>query len=146
MKKLIEELYNNRLLRTYKELEKFEENLNAISKVVKEEDIPDLCKVFDDNTKDDEVMFGLIHLIEIFSSEKAFEFTVIGIANMTTSAIGWAKIIIYRCLNNDFSRGMLKKAISFAEFSIQQKVISLLNIIKTEDFDKFGMSIDEVLS
>lgn len=146
MKKLIEELYNNRLLRTYEELEKFEENLNAISKVVKEEDILDLCKVFDDNTKDDEVMFGLIHLIEIFSSEKAFEFTVIGIANMTTSAIGWAKIIIYRCLNNDFSRGMLKKAISFAEFSIQQKVISLLNIIKTEDFDKFGMSINEVLS
>lgn len=146
MKKLIEELYNNRLLRTYEELEKFEENLNAISKVVKEEDIPDLCKVFDDNTKDDEVMFGLIHLIEIFLSEKAFEFIVIGIANMMTSAIGWAKIIIYRCLNNDFSRGMLKKAVSFAEFSIQQKVISLLNIIKTEDFDKFGMSIDEVLS
>ena len=48
-------------MRTNGEIEKFEKALNEISKVVKEEDIPGLCKVFNDNTRNDEVMFGLIH-------------------------------------------------------------------------------------
>lgn len=145
-KKIIEELYKNRLLNTNKEFEKFEESLNEISEMIQEEDILDLCKVFDDNTRDDEMMFGLIHLIEMFSSERAFELTVLGVVNMMTSAPNWAKIIIYRCLNDDFARNMLRKAISHVEFQVQQSIISLLNVIKTEDFDKFGMAIDEVLN
>ena len=51
MQILIEELYKNRLMRTNGEIEKFEKALNEISKVVKEEDIPGLCKVFNDNTE-----------------------------------------------------------------------------------------------
>lgn len=145
-KKLIEELYKNRLLNTKEEFEKFEESLNAISEVIQEEDILDLCKVFDDNTSDDEVMFELIHLIEMFSSERAFQLTVLGVANMMTSAPNWAKIIIYRCLNDDFSRNMLKKAISLVETQVQQVITSLLNVIKTEDFDKFGIAVNEVLN
>ncbi len=35
-------------MRTNGEIEKFEKALNEISKVVKEEDIPGLCKVFND--------------------------------------------------------------------------------------------------
>lgn len=145
-KKLIQELYKNRLLNTTYELEKFEESLNAISEVIQEEDILDLCRVFDDNTKDDEVMFGLIHLIEVFSSKKAFELTVLGVVNMTTSAPNWAKIIIYRCLNDDFARNMLKEVISIVDTKVQQEIISLLNTIKKEDFDKFGIAVNEVLN
>ena len=125
MQILIEELYKNRLMRTNGEIEKFEKALNEISKVVKEEDIPGLCKVFNDNTRNDEVMFGLIHLIEIFSSEKAFGFIVLGVANMLEQASGWAKIIIYRCLNDDFARNMLKNAVNTAELQVQQKIVSL---------------------
>ena len=146
MQILIEELYKNRLMRTNGEIEKFEKALNEISKVVKEEDIPGLCKVFNDNTRNDEVMFGLIHLIEIFSSEKAFGFIVLGVANMLEQASGWAKIIIYRCLNDDFARNMLKNAVNTAELQVQQKIVSLLNVIKEEDFDNFGMAVTEILS
>lgn len=146
MQILIEELYKNRLMRTNGEIEKFEKALNEISKVVKEEDIPGLCKVFNDNTRNDEVMFGLIHLIEIFSSEKAFGFIVLGVANMLEQASGWANIIIYRCLNDDFARNMLKNAVNTAELQVQQKIVSLLNVIKEEDFDNFGMAVNEILS
>lgn len=145
-KMLIEEMYKNRLLNTTEELEKFEECLNKVAELIQEEDIVSLCKVFDDDTRDSEMMFGVIHLIEMFSSERAFELTVLGIANMKVSAPDWAKIITYRCLNDDFSRNMLKKTIRVVEPQVQQAVISLLNTIKIEDFDKFGMKVDEVLS
>ena len=81
-KELINQLYNNRLLRNRQEIEKFEEGLELASQAIQEDDISELCSIFDDNTMDDEVMFGLVHLIEIFSSEKAFESTVLGIGKM----------------------------------------------------------------
>lgn len=144
-KKLLDQLYDNRLLGTKEEFEKFEESLNAISEVVLENDIPELCSIFDDETEDEEVMFGLIHLIETFSSDKAFELIILGISNMLENAMNWAKIIIYRCLNDDLSRMMLKKAIDSADFKTKQEIKSLLNSIKQEDYDKFSVLIEEVL-
>lgn len=144
-KDLINQLYNNRLLRNRQESEKFEEGLDLISEVVQEDDISKLCSIFDDNTMDDEVMFGLVHLIEIFSSEKAFEFTVLGIGKMIKTSPNWAKIIIYRCLNDDFSRKMLKNAIDNADKDLKQIINSFLYDIKNEDYDKFGGLINEII-
>ncbi len=145
MNKLINELYKNRMLNTDEEIEKFEEISCNLFEVMQEEDIVDLCRVFDDNTGNHEMMFGLIHLIEAFSSEKALEFTVLGVANMTVSAPDWAKIIMYRHLNGENSRKMLKHAISVSEIQTQQIMVSLLNTIKAEDFDRFGTAVDEVI-
>ena len=144
-KKLIEQLYNSRLLRTREELEEFEESLKEISKEIQENDIPELCKVFDDQTENEDVMFGLIHLIESFSSEKAFKLTTLAISQMLENAMNWAKILIYRCLNDDSSRIMLKKAVGSADSKTKQTMKSLLNSIKIEDYDKFGLLIDEIL-
>lgn len=144
-KELINQLYNNRLLRNRQEIEKFEEGLDLISEVIQEDDISELCSIFDDNTMDDEVMFGLVHLIEIFSSEKAFEFTVLGIGKMIKTSPNWAKIIIYRCLNDDFSRKMLKNAIDIADKDLKQIINSFLYDIKNEDYDKFGGLINEIM-
>ena len=124
----------------------FENGLNVLSQEIKEDDIFEICKIFDDNTKDDEVMFRLIHLMELFSSEKAFELTVLGLSNMLTTALNWAKIIIYRCLNDDFSKSMLKETIKNVEPKAQQKVVSLLNLISSEDFERFGTAINYVLN
>lgn len=145
-KQIVEELYKNRLLVTNEEVVKFENSLNEIAQVIEEDDILDLCNVFDDNTKDDEMMFGVIHLIESFSSERAFELTVLGVVNMMESALNWAKIIMYRCLNDDFSRDMLKNAISKMDFQGKQSIEGLLSSIKKEDGDKFGSAIDYVLN
>lgn len=146
MNEIIEVLYKNRLLSTNDEYTNFEKALSDLSDVIKEEDIPYLCKVFDDNTYDEEMMFGLIHIMELFSSERAFELTIIGIANMLENAINWAKIIIYRCLNDDFSRDMLKIAIKKANVKEKQMVVSLLNTIKCEDNDRFGAVIDTIIN
>lgn len=145
-KELLNQLYSNRLLRNTEELVKFEEYLSVASEIAKEDDIIELCSVFDDNTMDDEVMFGLIHLIETFSSERAFELTILGVSNMMKNAFNWAKIIMYRCLNDDFSRGMLKNAISFVDIQTRQIIVSMLHNIKEEDYDKFGTLVDEVLN
>lgn len=145
-KKIIQELYENRLLSSNEEFERFENSLNKMAEVIKEDDIFELCKVFDDNTRDDEMMFGLIHLIETFSSEKAFENTVLGVVNMMETAMNWAKIIIYRCLNDDFSKDMLKNAIIKADYQVNQSIVSLLYVIKQEDEEKFGSAIDYILN
>ena len=144
-KELINQLYNNRLLRNRQEIEKFEEGLDMASEAIQEDDISELCSIFDDNTMDDEVMFGLVHLIEIFSSEKAFKSTVLGIGKMIKISPYWARIIIYRCLNDDFSRKMLKNAIDNADTDLKQKIKLLLYDIKNEDYDKFGALIDEIM-
>ncbi len=41
---------------------------------------------------------------------------------------------------------MLKNAVNTAELQVQQKIVSLLNVIKEEDFDNFGMAVNEILS
>ena len=143
--KLQEQLYNNRLLRTKEEFENFEKSLNELSEVIEENDIPELCMIFDDKTEDDEVMFGLLHLIESFSSEKAFRLTIMGVSQMLENAGNWAKIVIYRCLNDDCSRAMFKKAMESVDVQTQKVIESLLYYIKKEDYNKFGMFIDEVL-
>lgn len=145
-KELIDQLYNNRLLRNKEEFNKFEEGLQAVSSVIQEEDIGELCNIFDDNTRNEEVMFGLIHLIEMFSSERAFELTIISVGKMIKTSPNWARIIIYRCLNDDFSRKMLKKVIGFVDEQTKQVISSLLNSIKEKDGDKFEKLVDEVLS
>lgn len=145
MNKLIDKLYENRLLDTDEKIEIFEEVLDKLAEDFQEEYIADVCRVFDNNTREQEMMFGLIHLIEAFSSERAFELTVLGVANMTETAVEWAKIIMYRCLNHTPSRKMLKKAISVSEEKTQQAITALLNTIKTEDSDRFGVAVDEVL-
>lgn len=93
MNKLIDKLYENRLLDTDEKIEIFEEVLDKLAEDFQEEYIADVCRVFDNNTREQEMMFGLIHLIEAFSSERAFELTALGVANMTETAIEWAKII-----------------------------------------------------
>lgn len=41
---------------------------------------------------------------------------------------------------------MLKNAVNIAELQVKQKIVSLLNIIKEEDFNNFGIAVNEVLS
>jgi len=67
----IKQLYESRLIRTDKEFETFEKTLEILADIATEDDIPLLCTVFDDNTEEHEVMYGLIHFIEYYRGEKA---------------------------------------------------------------------------
>ena len=108
-KEIYTNLYNSRLLKDNTEIGTFEENLEILSETFTEEDIIELCLIFDDRTENVEVMFGAIHLLETLSSEKAFENTIKGVVEMSYKSPKWANIIIYRCLNDEFSVQMINQ-------------------------------------
>lgn len=139
-------LYNNRLLSNNSEIEKYEYSLNLLSASFSEEDIIELCATFDDKTQNFEVMFGAIHLLESLSSELAYKNTIIGVVNIYISSPEWANIIIYRLLNDDFSVQMIKDIYYQMENSISEKFKQILITIKHEDYERFGKSIDVILS
>jgi hypothetical protein len=66
----VKRLYDCRLLRNQLECKEFDNLLEKLADCTNEKIIKDLCMVFDDETEEEEVMFGLVHLIEGFEMEK----------------------------------------------------------------------------
>ena len=131
-KEIYTNLYDNRLLKNNEEIEIFEENLELLSETFTEEDIIELCSVFDDKTQDVEVMFGAIHLLETLSSEKAFENTINGVVEMSYKAPEWSNIIICRCLNDEFSVQMISKVQNKVDIKTYDRFKELLFRIKED--------------
>lgn len=144
-KEILENLRNNRFLNNYTEIEIFEDNLEKLAETFTETDIIELCSVFDDKTNDSEVMFGVIHLLETLSSELAFENTIKGVVLMRKEAKEWSNIIIYRCLNDDYSVSMIKNVYKNLDKDIIDSFEKQLLDIKLHDKEKFGHAIDEIL-
>ena len=60
----IQKLIEARKLSTSEEYTIFEDALNALQGKISIDDVSDICRAFYDDTQDDEMMFGIIHLIE----------------------------------------------------------------------------------
>ena len=138
-------LYNNRLLRNNAEIENYERCLALLADSFTEDDIIELCSTFDDNTQNSEVMFNAIHLLETLSTDLAFINTICGVVAMNTSAPEWGNIIIYRCLNDDYSVNEIKKIFTQLEDEVKTHFAIILKKIKEEDYDRFGEKIDYIL-
>lgn len=143
------EIYNNlltnRMLRDNNEIENYESNLALLSETFSEDDIIELCSTFEDRTYNSEVMFNAVHLLETLSSEIAFENTIIGVVGLYDTSPEWTNIIVYRCLNDDFSVQMLKKVYSRLEKKVSNQFSNILKEIKKEDSERFGKAVDEIL-
>lgn len=144
-KEIYTNLYNSRLLKDNNEIETFEENLEVLSETFTEEDIIELCSIFDDRTENVEVMFGAIHLLETLSSEKAFENTIKGVVEMSYKSPEWANIIIYRCLNDEFSVQMINQVKNRLDIKTGDRFKEILIGIKKEDEKRFGKVIDTII-
>lgn len=138
-------LRKSNLLSTNDEYDKFEEALINLSSCNDFHIIKDLCIAFNDKTCDEEVMFGLIHLIEKFEGEDALLEVINSIPNMELTAKKWSKILIYRILNDDVSRFTLRKILKSRKIIKKNFLIELLLEIKKEDAKYFEKSIKEVL-
>ena len=125
-KTLYNNLWNNRLLKNSNEIAIFEENLIELTENFDEDDIIELCQILDDKTDDSEVMFGIIHLLETLSTKQAFINTVIGVVKMKSRSPEWAKIIIRRCLNDEYSAKMLKEIYAILDDEIRIEFSKLL--------------------
>lgn len=139
-------LWTNRMLKDSNEIAIFENNLTKLADTFNEDDIIELCQILDDETNDSEVMFGIVHLLETLSTEQAFINTVIGVVKLKSMSPEWANIIIYRCLNDEYSVRMLKKIYMTLDDEIRIEFSKLLKEIKEEDKERFGKAVSEVLS
>ncbi len=139
-------LKKNRFLRNVLEVNNFE---SAIENIVSLNDvnlIKDLCAGFDDQTEDDEVMFGLIHAIEDFDGEKGLFETAKAIPSMLPHAKGWATVLNYRVLNHEPSRRKYGDVLKKVDVVTKDLIVKILNDIKEEDPARFETSVNEVLS
>lgn len=144
-KEIYDGLYSSRLLRNEGEISTFENNLEKLAESFCEDDICDACTIFDDRTDNVEVMFGMIHLLESLSSKRAYLETIKGISKMKENASEWARVLVYRCLNDENSVEMLRDLYSALSLDIKNDFTALLMKINSEDGAEFGTSIKRIL-
>ena len=85
----------------------FEGALQALHLNITIDDIAEICKAFDDDTKDDEVMFGIIHLIEQLQGEEYLKKIAICTPDMK-EAHDWAMTLNKRITVKNILKSTLK--------------------------------------
>jgi hypothetical protein len=138
-------LKNNRLLRDDGEYDEFEIALNYLSDKGDYHIINELCMAFDDNIENDEVMFGIIHLLESFEGEEGLKRLAVAIPLMLESAKNWAKILHYRILNDAPSRQQYIDILKILDGETLEVILGILKEIKQEDPDEFSDYVNEIL-
>jgi hypothetical protein len=142
----IRQLYDNRIMDSNEEFELFEDAISNLADIVEIENIPMLCTVFDDKTKENEVMFGLIHLIEKFSEKESVDYIVKGIMKILDYAYEWAIILTMRILNSDDDRKVYKRVINEMENGNKEQIIIMLERIVKDNPQQFNEKVLEVIN
>ena len=143
-------LNENKLLRTNEEIEKFE---CAIENILSNEDYNDikhLCTGFDDNTEDDEVMFGLIHAIESYDRIADMKLTlkefIDSIPRVYSYAKEWIKIMNKRILNDENSLEEYIKIAKNCDEELKLILIELMNEVKKDNPERFSQPVNKFLT
>lgn len=145
LKAEILKLQKSRLLRNSSEVNDFESAIENIISLRDAKLIKDLCTGFDGQTKDHEIMFGLIHVIEDFEREEGLLEMAKAIPSMLPHAKEWATILNYRILNHEPSRRLYAKVLGKVGVAVKDTIIQILKEIKAEDPARFEVSANEVL-
>ncbi|MED4456391.1 Imm30 family immunity protein [Metabacillus fastidiosus] len=142
----IKRLYDCRLLTNELEYEEFDNILEKLADCTDEKIIKELCMVFDDETEEEEIMFGLVHLIEDFDMEKYLTEMPRALPKMIENAKEWAMILNRRILNDDLYRAEYAKIITHMNDDKKLTVINLLNEIISDNPKRFENIANEILS
>ncbi|SFA72337.1 Imm30 family immunity protein [Selenomonas ruminantium] len=137
-------LKNTCKLRNEYEVELFEKAIEEICSTQRAEYVLNLCSGFDDDTEDEEVMFGLVHAVEELGGDDGLYWTAMGLERMWRNK-EWCKILLYRILNSDEDRIKYPEVINRLPWRERDRNISLLADILHEDKEMFADKIDEVL-
>lgn len=138
-------LQQNRLLRTSSEVYNFEQAIENILSLKDVNLIKNLCKGFDDQTSDHEVMFGLVHAVESFEGEEGLLVMAEAIPDMLPKAKEWVQTLHYRILNHEPSRHMYAKVLTNVNLNVKNLIIGILEEIKNEDPNSFENAVNELL-
>jgi hypothetical protein len=142
----IQKLQQNRLLKNVDEVHDFEEAIENILFLKDVRLVKDLCSGFDDQTNDDEVMFGLVHAIEDFEGEEGLLEMAKAIPDMLPHAKEWVTTIHYRILNHEPSRELYTKVLTKVNLKTKAIIVGILKEIKDEDPERFENSVNQILS
>ena len=137
----IQQLINSRKLNTNEEYALFENALQVLQTSITIDDIPEICKAFYDDTADDEVMFGIIHLIEQLDGEEYLKKIATCTPNMK-DAHDWAMTLNKRIINNQEYFEKYIEIISKLEKKYKENILKLLIDVKNDNPKRFGEKID----
>lgn len=140
----IQQLINARKLSTNKEYVLFESALQALQVSITIDDIVEICKAFCDDTQDDEVMFGIVHLIEQFQGEEYLKRIAICTPDMK-DAHDWAMTLNKRIINSQKYFEKYIEIISELEKEYKKKILKLLADVKNDNPKRFGEKIDTLI-
>lgn len=137
----IENLIKSRKLSSDKEYELFEEAIQELEENIVIDDVYEICNAFFDDTKDDEVMFEIIHLIEQLQGDEYLKCIAICSPNMV-DAHGWAMTLNKRILNSPKYYERYIDVINKVEQTDKEKILKLLLDVKNDNPKRFAGKVD----
>ena len=149
-KNQIQQLINSRKLSTDEEYVLFEGALQALHLNITIDDIAEICKAFDDDTKAylskhyKEVMFGIIHLIEQLQGEEYLKKIAICTPDMK-EAHDWAMTLNKRIINSQKYFEKYIEIIGDLEKEYKEKILKLLVDVKNDNPKRFGDKINMLI-
>lgn len=144
---VINRLKDNRLMHSEQEIILFEEALEEVANTNDDHLISQLMGVLDDETEQEEVMWGLIHTIEYlsaFSPKEGLKQMIAAVPMNIEKSREWMEILHYRILNHEDYRRILVEALEEADEISKEVVLNLLEDIRDEDPNSFKDKVNEV--
>lgn len=142
----IARLYENRLLRTELECEQFDLALEALAGDTEDAVIHQIFKVFDDETEQEEVMFGLVHFVESVQMEMYLTQLLESLPDMLEHARNWAIVLIKRILNDEHYRKDYADIAALMPPRIKRCLAFLLEEIKEDKPRLFERKANDILA
>lgn len=138
-------LYDNRLLRTELECEQFEQALEGLAGDTEDAVIQQIFKVFDDDTEQEEVMFGLVHFLESYQMEMYLTQLLESLPELLETGRNWAIILIQRILADDIYRKEFADIAAGMPLRIKRFLAFLLEEIKEDKPRLFERRANSIL-
>lgn len=136
IQELVCQMIKNKKLRNNYEIEKYEQ---AIEQLINHNKLEELYFGFDDNTNDDEVMFGLVHVIESFyeevGEEEYFFIFINQIKMIYIESKEWVKLMTIRILNDIQSRNEFIKVFQKSNQEDKDFIINLMEDIELNNVE-----------
>lgn len=129
----ISTLKANKLMRSKEEVLAFDEALNELAKNTHGVDLEKLHLVLDDNCLQQEVMWGLVHVLESFDAREQLQTLLNVIERLIISAPEWAEIIHCRIYNDEATRVLYQEMLETVDLSTRQIVTRILEEITRKD-------------
>ncbi len=141
----IAQLYHNRLLRTELECEAFDLALEGLAGDMEDAVIQQIFKVFDDDTEQEEIMFGLVHFVESYQMEMYLTQLLESLPDMLENARNWAIVLNQRILEDDLCRREYTDIAAGMTPRIKRSLAFLLEEIKEDNPRLYERKINAIL-